>query len=116
MALGLLDLIIPTAQAAPAGGAHSQGDPLSTILFFGGLIVIMYFVLIRPQNKRAKEHRDLLSNLAKDDEVVTTGGLVGRITELGEQYTQIEIADNITVRIQKSAVSLVLPKGTLKTI
>jgi preprotein translocase subunit YajC len=99
------------AEAAPAA---SGGDPLSSLIFFGGFILIFYFILIRPQQKRAKEHRNLVAALSKGDEVVTNGGILGKVTEVGDEYISVELADNVTVRLQKQAVSSVLPKGSLK--
>lgn len=99
------------AEAAPA---TSQGDPLSSLIFFGGFILIFYFILIRPQQKRAKEHRNLVAALAKGDEVVTNGGILGKVTDVGDEYISVELADNVTVRLQKQAVASVLPKGSLK--
>lgn len=99
------------AEAAPAA---QQGDPLTSLLFFGGFILIFYFILIRPQQKRAKEHRNLIAQLSKGDEIVTTGGLLGKVIEVGDDYVTVELADNVTVRMQKQAVASVLPKGTLK--
>ena len=99
------------AEAAPAA---TGGDPLSSLIFFGGFILIFYFILIRPQQKRAKEHRNLVAALSKGDEVVTNGGILGKVTEVGDEYISVELADNVTVRLQKQAVASVLPKGSLK--
>ena len=99
------------AEAAPAA---QQGDPMTSLIFFGGMILIFYFILIRPQSKRAKEHRELVSGLSKGDEVITNGGLLGKITEVSEQYVTLEVADNVQIRVQKPAVATVLPKGSLK--
>ncbi len=99
------------AQAAPAA---QQGDPMTSLIFFGGMILIFYFILIRPQTKRAKEHRELVAGLSKGDEVVTNGGIMGKITEVTEQYVSLEIADNVQIRVQKPAVATVLPKGSIK--
>lgn len=99
------------AQAAPAA---QQADPMSSLIFFGGMILIFYFILIRPQTKRAKEHRELVAGLSKGDEVVTNGGIMGKITEVTEQYVSLEIADNVQIRVQKPAVATVLPKGSIK--
>jgi preprotein translocase subunit YajC len=100
--------------AAPAAGAQSPGGllsfPILMILMFG----VMYFIMIRPQMKRQKEHRALLSALSKGDEVVTNGGIAGRIDEVGETFITVEIASNVKVKVQKGAVSQVLPKGALK--
>jgi preprotein translocase subunit YajC len=102
------------AEAAPA--AAQQPNVMSQLLFFVGIFVIFYFLLIRPQQKRAKEHRNLVSALSKGDEVVTNGGLVGRVTEVGDEYLSLELTDNVEVKLQKQSVANVLPKGTLKTI
>jgi preprotein translocase subunit YajC len=74
----------------------------------------MYFTMIRPQMKRQKEHRDLVASLSKGDEVVTNGGIAGRIDEVGENFVSVEIAPNVKIKVQKSAIQQVLPKGTLK--
>jgi len=106
-------VIISPAYAQAIGG----GDPgfigfLPIILMF----VLLYFLMIRPQMKRAKEQKAMIEALQKGDEVVTAGGVVGRITKLGEQYVTVEIAPNIEIVVQRSAVQVPLPKGTLKTL
>ena len=106
-----LSLPITLAQAAPG----AQGGGISMIIMMVVLFGLMYFMMIRPQMKRQKEHRALLTALAKGDEVVTNGGLAGRVDELGETFITIEIAPNVKVKLQKGAVSQVLPKGTLKS-
>lgn len=101
---------------AQAAGAASQ-DPtggLMQLLPIVFMFVVLYFLMIRPQMKRAKEHKALLESLQKGDEVVTQGGLAGRVAKVGENYIQLEIADKIEVAVQKQAVGTVLPKGTLK--
>ncbi len=98
------------AAAAPA----QQADPMTSLIFFGGMILIFYFILIRPQSKRAKEHRELVGGLSKGNEVITNGGILGKITDASEQYVIIEIADNVQITIQRAAVATVLPKGSLK--
>lgn len=99
------------AEAAPAA---QQADPMTSLIFFGGMILIFYFILIRPQSKRAKEHRELVAGISKGDEVVTTGGILGKITDVSEQFVTVEIADNVQIKVQKQAVATVLPKGSLK--
>ena len=79
------------------------------------LIAIMYFLMIRPQMKRAKEHRAMLDKLSKGDEVITSGGIAGTVTDIGDNFVTLEVADNVRVRVQKAAVGNVLPKGTLKS-
>lgn len=99
------------AEGAPAAPG---GDPMTGMLFFVGMIVIFYFLLIRPQQKRAKEHRKMVEAIGKGDEVVTNGGVLGKIVEVGEQYLTIEIADGVNIKVQRHAVATVLPKGSLK--
>ena len=79
------------------------------------LIAVMYFLMIRPQMKRAKEHRGMLDKLSKGDEVITSGGIAGTVTDIGDNFVTVEVADNVRVRVQKAAVGNVLPKGTLKS-
>ena len=106
-------LISPAfAQAAPAGAASSPFSPLIVMVIFFG---IFYFIAIRPQMKRAKEHRAMLSQIAKGDEVVTSGGIAGRVEELGESFVALEIAPGVSIKVQKHAIGAVLPKGTLKS-
>lgn len=100
------------AQAAQTGGGMDLVGLLPIVLMF----VLLYFLLIRPQTKRAKEHRIMLDNLQKGDEVVTAGGALGRVTKIGDQYVSLEIANNVEIQLQKPAVQSVLPKGTLKSI
>ena len=111
-----MSFLISDAMAQSAPAAAQQPDPTMQLLFFVGIFVIFYFLLIRPQQKRAKEHRNMVSALSKGDEVVTTGGLVGKVTEIGDEYLNVELADNLQVKLQKNAVATVLPKGTIKTI
>ena len=101
------------AANAPAAGAQG-GDPITGMLFFVGMIVIFYFLLIRPQQKRAKEHRKMVEAIGKGDEVVTNGGILGKIVDLSEQYITVEIAEGVQVKIQRQAIATVLPKGSLK--
>lgn len=105
-----LPMSITLAQAAAP-----QGGGLSMIIMMVVLFGLMYFMMIRPQMKRQKEHRTMVSALAKGDEVVTNGGLAGRVEEVGETFITIEIAPNVKVKLQKGAVSQVLPKGSLKS-
>ncbi|AKP73597.1 preprotein translocase subunit YajC [Piscirickettsia salmonis] len=99
------------AADAPAAGATSS---LMSFLPLVVIVIIFYFLLIRPQSKRAKEHRKLLSELAKGDEVSTSGGVLGKVTKVDESVVTIEIASDVEIQVQKSAVSAVLPKGTIK--
>ena len=105
-------LISPAyAQSAGSGDSGIIGF-LPIVLMF----VLLYFLMIRPQMKRAKETKAMVEALQKGDEVITAGGVVGRITKLGEQYLTLEIAPNTEVVVQRAAVQLPLPKGTLKTL
>ena len=107
--------LFETAYAAEAGGA--QGDAgLINLLFIVGFILIFYFLLWRPQSKRRKEHQALMSGLAKGDEVVTAGGIVGQINKVEDDFVKIKVSDSLELRVQKSAVGATLPKGTLKSL
>ncbi len=110
-----MSFFISDAWAQPAG-APAQPDPFLSFLPLILLFVIFYFLLIRPQAKRAKEHKKLVSELKPGDEVVTSGGLAGRIREVGESYVTLEIADGVEVKLQKMAVTGLLPKGSLKSL
>ena len=105
-----------TAAYAQAAGASSPGDSMLTFLPMVAIFVVFYFLLIRPQQKKAKETRAMLAALQKGDEVVTAGGIVGRISKLGEQYATIEIANGVEMNVQRAAVAQLLPKGTIKTL
>ena len=100
------------AQAA----AQQQPNAFLQFLPLIVLVVLFYFMLIRPQMKRAKEQREMLGALAKGDEALTSGGLAGRISAIGENYITLEVADGVAVKVQKAAVVSVLPKGTLKNL
>ena len=80
------------------------------------IFVVFYFFLIRPQMKQAREHKQMVEALAKGDEVVTSGGMLGKITKLGDTFINVEIAPNVEVKVQKHSVSAVMPKGTIKTL
>lgn len=101
------------AQAAPA--AAPGGDSLITSMLLPVLmIVVLYFIILRPQMKRQKEHKAMVEALAKGDEVVTAGGLLGKVSKLGESYLTVEVAQGVELQVQRSAVVQVLPKGTFK--
>jgi preprotein translocase subunit YajC len=100
---------------AQASGAMPGGD-FMTFLPMIAIIVVFYFLLIRPQQKRAKETKAMLETLQKGDEIVTAGGVVGRISKLTDAYATVEIADKVEITLQRSAISLVLPKGTIKAL
>ncbi|MFT4178589.1 MAG: preprotein translocase subunit YajC [Thermomonas sp.] len=113
--MNLLDFLIPAAHAQAAGTAPAAPSMMSTLLFPIILIAIMYFLMIRPQMKRQKEHRAMLDKLGKGDEVITSGGIAGTVTELGESFITVEVASGVQLRVQKGAIANVLPKGTLKS-
>lgn len=107
-----MDSIISTAwaQGAPAG----QGDPLLSFLPLIIIFVLFYFLLIRPQSKRQKEHRTMVAGLATGDEIVTAGGVLAKVTAVSDQFLTVEVADGVELKIQRHTVGAVLPKGTIK--
>ena len=109
-----MDWLIPSAWAQAAGGAQPNAfmQLLPLILIF----VVFYFLLIRPQAKRAKEHKAMVAALAVGDEVVTAGGIVGVVNKVEEGFVKVQVANNVEMRIQKSAVGATLPKGTIKSL
>ena len=112
--MSLLDLVIApaAAQAAPAAQPQSM---VPSFVMMAGLVIVFWFLMIRPQMKRQKEHRAMLDKLARGDEVLTSAGVAGRVTDIGDNFIGVEIADNVVVKMQKGAVTAVLPKGTLKS-
>ena len=110
-----LDFLIPVANAQAAGAAPAAPSMLSTFMFPIILIAIMYFLMIRPQMKRTKEHRAMLDKLAVGDEVITNGGIAGVVRNIGDSFITVEVANGVDIRVQKGAVGNVLPKGTLKS-
>jgi preprotein translocase subunit YajC len=108
-----MEFFLTTAWAQDAGAAGSGGawmQLLPLVLIF----VVFYFLLIRPQTKRAKEHREMVGKLQAGDEVVTNGGMLGRIAEVGDNFMTLEIADGVSIKVQKTQVSQLMPKGTIK--
>lgn len=108
-------MLISTAHAQ-AAASSSTGGGYEQILMMVAMFAVLYFIMIRPQMKRAKEHKALVEGLAKGDEVVTQGGIAGRITKVGDSFVTVEIADKVEIQVQKPAVQLVLPKGSLKNL
>lgn len=100
------------AEAAPASA--SAPDPLASLLLPIGLVVLFYFFLIRPQSKRQKEQRKMVAELQKGEEVLTSGGILGKITNLNDNFITLEIAKDVSLKIQRSAVQTIMPKGTIK--
>jgi preprotein translocase subunit YajC len=103
--------------AANSGGLMSGGESSYTFLIMTiAFIAIFYFLIIRPQSKRNKEHRQLIGNLAKGDEVLTNAGILGKIMKISDDFVVLQLADNLEIKIQKSAIASALPKGTIKSI
>ena len=102
----------------PIAYAQEAAAPSMTynILLFGGMFLLFYLILWRPQSKRAKEHRELVASIAKGDEVLTSGGLLGKVTKVSEDYVAIEVADGVELKVQKSSIAAALPKGTISQI
>jgi len=108
-----MDFFINTAYAQAAAGGGQSG--LFSMLMFVPLLAIFYFLIIRPQNKRAKEQREMLSKIATGDEVATAGGILGKVIDVGDQFLTVEISSGVNVKLQKFQVAQVLPKGTVKS-
>lgn len=102
-------------QDAWAQGAAAPSDPLRSMLPLVLVFVVFYFFLIRPQNKRQKEHREMVAKLVVGDEVVTAGGVLGKVSEVGEQFVEVEVADGVKVKVQRHTIGAVMPKGTIKS-
>ena len=98
--------------AAPA--AAGSGDPLASLILPIGLIVLFYFFLIRPQSKRQKEHKEMIGSLQKGEEVITSGGILGKITNISENFVTLEISKDACIHVQKNSIQAIMPKGTIK--
>ena len=107
-------MFISSAYAQTASAAGGTQGTLMSMLPLVLMFVVLYFVMIRPQMKKQKEHKAMIEALAKGDEVVTAGGMLGKVSKLGEAYIGVELAAGVEVQLQRSAVVQVLPKGTLK--
>ena len=110
-----MSFFISSALAAPAA-APGEPNPLITVVMFGGLFLFMYLMIIRPQRKRSKEHKTLVANLSKGDEVVTNSGILGKIAKMEGEYLVLEVSDTVELKFQRAAIHAVLPKGTIKAI
>ncbi len=102
-------------QDAWAQSVPGPADPLFSMLPLVLVFVVFYFFLLRPQTKRQKEHKEMVAKLAVGDEVVTAGGVLGKVTELGEQFIQLEVAEGVRIRIQRHTIGTIMPKGTIKS-
>ncbi len=100
--------------AMAAGAGPSAPDMISQLLVFGGIFVIFYLLFIRPQNKKMKEHQEMVNALAKGDEVVTNGGVLGKVVGLHDSFVTLEVALDIKLNVQRSAIGAIQPKGTIK--
>ncbi len=110
----IIDFLIPNAMAAGGVmGGLPFGPDMFIIVAFG---LVFYFIIWRPQSKRAKEHKELVGGIGKGDEIVTNGGLIGKVTKVDDQFLLVEVANGVEVRLQKGAISAALPKGTIKNI
>jgi preprotein translocase subunit YajC len=109
------DLIISNAFADGAPAAQGGGNIMDFLPLIA-LLAVFYFLILRPQQKRAKETKTMLSSMQNGDEIVTLGGMLGRVTKNGENYVSVEVAEGVTVTVQKAAIQTVLPKGTIKSI
>ncbi len=104
------------AEATAATAPAQAPDPLASLILPIGLVVLFYFFLIRPQSKRQKEHKQMVSELQKGEEVLTSGGILGKITRLDDNFVTLEVSKDVTINIQRSAVQTVMPKGTIKEL
>lgn len=111
-----MGLFIASAYADGAAPASQGGSPVQLVVMVGIFFAIMYFMIIRPQQKRAKEHTSLLDGLSKNDEIVTSGGVIGKILSIGENFVEIKVSEGSTMNIQKQAITGVMPKGTMKSL
>jgi len=111
-----MSLLINEAMAAAAGGPGAQANPMGSIVMMVGFILIIYFLMWRPQSKRAKEHRELVAGLSKGDEVITSGGILGKITKLADDFVVVSIGEGLDITVQRSHVSTSVPKGTYKGV
>ena len=110
-----MSLLAPLSPTVLLAAAPAPQGGFGMLIFPIVLIAIMYFLMIRPQMKRQKEHQAMLGKLTRGDEVLTSGGVAGVVTEIGDNFVTVEVADNVRIRVQRSAISNVLPKGTLKS-
>ena len=111
-----MSIFISDALAAAGGTPAASTDGTFSLIMIAAIFVLFYFMLIRPQNKKAKEHRELIGQLKKGDEIITSGGILAKVVSLDEQYIKVSLAEGIEINLQKGAVSTVLPKGTLKSL
>lgn len=111
-----MSFFISSAYAQADGAAAPAPNPLINFLFLGGFVVIFYFLIWRPQSKRAKEQKALIDSLGMGDEVMTNSGILGKITKLDDLYVTVQVAEKVELKMQKASIAAVLPKGTIKSI
>jgi preprotein translocase subunit YajC len=111
-----MSFFISDAMAEAGAAAAQSTDPLAYLILPIGMVVLFYFFLIRPQSKRQKEHKQLVSDLQKGEEIITSGGILGKITGIKDDFLILEIAKETSLKIQKSAVQSIMPKGTIKDL
>jgi len=99
---------------ALAAAPEASANPVASLLPLVFIFVVFYFLLIRPQSKKAKEHKQMVGALAKGDEIVTNGGLLGKLSKVGDNFVEVELAEGVTVKLQRNAIANVMPKGTIK--
>ncbi len=109
-----MSFFISDAMADAGAAAAQSADPLASLILPIGLVVLFYFFLIRPQSKRQKEHKKMVSELQKGEEILTSGGILGKVTNINDDFITLEIAKDVSLKIQKSAVQTIMPKGTIK--
>jgi preprotein translocase subunit YajC len=114
--VSISQLFISNAYAEGGAAAAPQDGGIMQFLPLIALLAVFYFLILRPQQKRAKEHKTMMEALQKGDEVVTIGGILVKVTKVGEDNVGVEIADNVVVQVQKAAIQTVLPKGTIKAL
>lgn len=105
-----------SAAHAQDGAAAPAPNPMFQFIILGGFILIFYLIIWRPQAKRAKEHKALIESITKGDEVLTSGGMLGKVNKVDEHYVVLQVADNVELKLQKSSIAASLPKGTIKSI
>ncbi len=108
-----MDFLISPVYAQAAG---AQASPYSPLIMLAVFFTVFFFFVIRPQMKRAKDHRNMISAIAKGDEVVTSGGILGRVEDIGDAFISVEVSEGVRLKLQKHAITAVLPKGTLKSV
>ncbi|WP_426417145.1 preprotein translocase subunit YajC [Aestuariirhabdus sp. LZHN29] len=112
MSFFISEAVAETAVAGAAAGPSMMGQ----LLMLGGFVLIFYFIIWRPQSQRAKAHKELVGGITKGDEVVTSGGILGKVTKVSDEFVTLQVADNVELNFQKVAIGAALPKGTIKAI